>query len=292
MNRYPEGVSIIIRSFNEEELIGRCVAAIKSQLIDLPVEIVVIDSESTDNTVSIARANECIVHEIKKIDFTFGMALNRGIAVSHFRYIVSISAHCIPKDDHWLSSLIDPLRVSEAEMCFGPHIGATQSRTSERNYFRLKFMINRGLCDRPLMNNGNSAFLRDIWDKRKFDSELPAQEDLEFCLWHMKNSEARLYFNDDALVVHFHNDRNRRLYKRLYKELAVELHLGIRGWRDFAVFVSRIPLCIYRDFVSAEKAGVLEKALKGILAFRAVEFYAYIRALLTYKKFVSRGWKP
>ncbi len=51
-------ISAIIITFNEEEKIGRCIDSLKN----LADEILVLDSESTDNTVNIAREKGAVVH--------------------------------------------------------------------------------------------------------------------------------------------------------------------------------------------------------------------------------------
>jgi rhamnosyltransferase len=72
--------SVIIRSYNEERHIGRLIIGIQKQNVydSQNVEIIVVDSGSTDSTVSIARHLGAIVIEIKKEEFSFGRALNIG----------------------------------------------------------------------------------------------------------------------------------------------------------------------------------------------------------------------
>ena len=43
-------ISIIIRTYNEEKWIGMCLKAVASQEINLPFEIIIVDSKSSDNT--------------------------------------------------------------------------------------------------------------------------------------------------------------------------------------------------------------------------------------------------
>ena len=54
MNNSPDKkVSIIIRTFNESQYIEELLMSIRSQTIS-DTEIIIVDSESTDNTVQIA----------------------------------------------------------------------------------------------------------------------------------------------------------------------------------------------------------------------------------------------
>ena len=88
-------VSVIVRSRNEERYIGHCIQSI-TDFIGKP-EIIIVDNESTDNTIRIVNRFE--YHDITKLhisknDYTPGRALNMGIKECTGDYIVILSAHC------------------------------------------------------------------------------------------------------------------------------------------------------------------------------------------------------
>jgi len=103
----------------------------------------------------------------------------------------------------------------------------------------------------------------------------------------MKHSSAKLFYSSKAKVFHFHNDRNKALYNRLYRELAVEFHLGHRNTVSLFCFFLLLPAYIVSDLIVALKKGVLIKATKGVLAFRIVQAVAYTRAALSYPGYVQ-----
>ena len=103
-------ISIIIRTLNEEKYLSECLDRICGQVIDDDLEIILVDSGSTDETLSIAQAYDLIIREIKKEDFTFGRSLNLGCQASQGSILVFLSAHCIPYDRHWLRNLVAPLK--------------------------------------------------------------------------------------------------------------------------------------------------------------------------------------
>ncbi len=284
------GVSVVIRSLNESKYIESCLCAIFSQAFQFPLEVIIVDSGSTDGTLDIARVYRCKILEIRKSDFSFGWALNVGVAEAKYPIVVSLSAHCVPIGNAWLTNLVKPLVKGDAQMSFGSHFAGSESRTSEKNYFKSKFSIENGLCRKPVMNNGNSAFLRELWVIRPFDNLLPAQEDMEFCKWHIRNSKSKLFFESGASVVHYHNDRNWSLYKRLYREYAVEFYLGEQSWANIFSLVVNMPFLVMKDCVRAMQAGVFLKAFKGVVAFRSVQLFAYFDAATSYKRFVAKGF--
>ena len=93
-NKFPV-CSIVIRAFNEEKHIGKLLKGIEQQTIK-DIEIVVVDSGSTDGTLEIVKKFDVKMVNIDAREFTFGRSLNRGIQEARGKYIVIISAHCYP----------------------------------------------------------------------------------------------------------------------------------------------------------------------------------------------------
>jgi glycosyltransferase involved in cell wall biosynthesis len=279
-------VSVVIRALNEAQFLSQCLKKIQSQQINLPVEVILVDSGSSDETVSIAKSFGCKVVHIAQADFSFGRALNLGVEQADYTIVVAISAHCIPVGKRWLGRLVAPLLNGTSQMAYGSHLAGRGSRSSEINYFHEKFCHCSGLKTKPLLNNGNSAFLRQLWATRPFNEQLPAQEDMEFALWHMQCSDSQIYFCSQAKVVHHHNDRNKTLFKRLYRELSVEFYLGQKNLQQMLVFFAMVPFFVSKDLATSYKKGVMRRAFKGIFAFRAVQAAAYLQAFRTYQQFV------
>ena len=86
--------------------IAKCLRGINSQIVSAEVEKVIVDNNSSDGTLKVADRFQ--VSQILKIDkFLPGKAINDGIRVSSGNYIVCISAHCVPKNDHWLQTMLN-----------------------------------------------------------------------------------------------------------------------------------------------------------------------------------------
>jgi rhamnosyltransferase len=65
--------SIVIRAYNEERHIGRLLDGIKHQTLK-DVEVILVDSGSTDSTVEIAESYDARIVKIPSEEFTFGLA--------------------------------------------------------------------------------------------------------------------------------------------------------------------------------------------------------------------------
>ena len=73
-------VGVVIRTLNESELIGRCLADPgRRSAAPHELDVLVLDSGSTDDTIAIARAHGARVHEMAPEDFDYSKSLNVGI---------------------------------------------------------------------------------------------------------------------------------------------------------------------------------------------------------------------
>src|SRR3990172_2230244 len=98
--------SLVIRTKNEEALLAQTLSRVFSQTLD-NIEVILVDSGSTDRTLAIAREFPVKIIEIRPQDFTYGRALNVGYAQAQSNLLVSLSAHAIPLTRDWLMLLLD-----------------------------------------------------------------------------------------------------------------------------------------------------------------------------------------
>ena len=114
--------SIVIRARNEAAYIGRLLRGIAIQ--DMPrVEVLLVDSGSTDDTRTIARAAGARVVDLAPERFTYGHALNVGCREARAPVCVFVSAHCLPANDRWLTRLLEPLRDPAVAASYGGEQG-------------------------------------------------------------------------------------------------------------------------------------------------------------------------
>ena len=72
-------VSVVIRTYNEARYLEELLLGIAAQeRPDFDVEVVLVDSGSTDGTLDIASQHGARIVHIRKQDFTFGRSLNVG----------------------------------------------------------------------------------------------------------------------------------------------------------------------------------------------------------------------
>ncbi len=273
MKNYPV-VSIIIRSYNEERLIGKLLESIKRQKFDEnQIEVIVVDSGSDDSTLQIISNYKVKLVKIKKEDFSFGYSLNRGIKAATSKYILMISGHCYPQYNNWISNMVKPFKDDKIALVYGRQIGNKFTRYSENRVFYKWFPNdNKSIQKDAFCNNANCAIRRDIWKKQHYDESLSGLEDLD---WATKIMEKgfKIYYEPDACIYHLHSDTYGQIKNR-YKREAIAYKIiypnEIFGLIDyFKMFLSNV----FTDFYFAKNENKLFKNFISIIIFRHCQFF-------------------
>lgn len=108
-------VSIVIRTRNERAWLPTTLRGVLGQSFADPIEIIVVDSGSTDDTLSIAEASGARIVHLRQ-EYRAGLAINAGVAASRAPICVFLSAPAFPIDDQWLEHLIAPLRNGPSDL--------------------------------------------------------------------------------------------------------------------------------------------------------------------------------
>lgn len=272
MKVYTPAVSIIVRTLNEAKFLPECLQKIGEQKYSGPVEIVVVDSGSTDDTVRIAaNFNAKIVH-ISKSEFTFGRSLNVGCEASSGEVLVLLSAHCIPCDANWLQDLVNPLLEKTSEYSYGRQIARDGvSKFSEGMVFR-KYYPEQACSPQVgyFCNNANSAILRSTWQRLRFDEKLTGLEDMELAK-RLVNGGGTVSYVASSAVEHIHEESWSRIKIRYEREAAalvdIEPNLNLSISQAFKLFF----LSALNDFKAADKK--FSAMLLEIILYRACQYY-------------------
>ena len=272
MKVYTPAVSIIVRTLNEAKFLPECLQKIGEQKYSGPVEIVVVDSGSTDDTVRIAaNFNAKIVH-ISKSEFTFGRSLNVGCEASSGEVLVLLSAHCIPCDANWLQDLVNPLLEKTSEYSYGRQIARDGvSKFSEGMVFR-KYYPEQACSPQVgyFCNNANSAILRSTWQRLRFDEKLTGLEDMELAK-RLVNGGGTVSYVASSAVEHIHEESWSRIKIRYEREAAalvdIEPNLNLSISQALKLFF----LSALNDFKAADKK--FSAMLLEIILYRACQYY-------------------
>ena len=207
-------ISVVIPVKDGGDDLVRCLDAIARQQVGDEVEVVVVDSGSTDGSVEVAREHGARVHEIPPEEFNHGATRNLGAELARGDVLVFISQDAEPLGEEWLARLVAPLsdddRIGGA---YGRQLAREDAVPPER-YF-LDFLYGPSprtqqvadasqiSMESTLFSNANSAMRRELWDRFRFADDIIMSEDQD---WSRRVLLAGWWiaYEPDAVVRHSH----------------------------------------------------------------------------------------
>ncbi|HEX2697177.1 MAG TPA: glycosyltransferase family A protein, partial [Anaerolineales bacterium] len=264
--------SIVIRAYNEEKHIGRLLEGIKHQTVK-DVEIVLVDSGSSDSTVSIAESFGAQVVRIPSDEFTFGRSLNFGIRAATRNLAVIASAHVYPVYPDWLETLLHPFEDERVALTYGKQRGPESAKFSEQQIFHQWYpdtsILNQTTA---FCNNANAAIRRSLWEKNPYNETLTGLEDLAWAKWAREQGYAIAYVAE-AEVVHLHNETPGGVFNRYRREAMAFKQIHPEAHFNLYDFLRLTVTNIFSDLYHAARESVLWKNLASIIWFRFMQFH-------------------
>ena len=275
-------ISIVIRCCNEEEHIGRLLTGILQQS-NREVEILLVDSGSTDATLAIASRYPVRIESIKPEEFSFGRSLNLGCQLSRGEIIVIASAHVYPVYQDWLARLIAPFGDPQVALAYGRQRGHPSSYASEHQVFAGWFPeASNPNQDHPFCNNANAAIRADVWRRLPYDESLTGLEDVDWAR-RAKGLGYKIAYVAEAEVVHVHRESPRQICNRYRREAIALRQIYPHERFSFWDFVRLLAANVAADGYQAARAWVFWRTARSILIFRVMQFWG------TYRGFQQRG---
>ncbi len=269
-------ISIIIRCRNEEKHIGKLLTGIMAQSRK-DVEILVVDSGSTDATLAIAARFPVKIIHIRPEDFSFGYTLNVGCKAAKGDILLFASAHVYPLYNDWLEKIAQPFEDEQVMLVYGKQCGNAITKFSEHQIFAKWFPdISTYNQLHPFCNNANCAIRRAAWQLQPYNETLTGSEDLD---WAKKTQakSGKIAYIADATIVHVHEEKWKNIYNR-YRREAIALRLiMVHEKFNFFNFIQLLIKNIINDWQQALHEGVFWKECIHILLFRWMQFYGTYR---------------
>jgi rhamnosyltransferase len=266
-------VSVVIRALNEADHLPRLYEGLADQTRQAD-QVIVVDSGSTDATVSLSEQSGAEIVHIASSDFSFGRALNVGCQAASGDILVFVSAHVYPVDDCWLENLVAPLEQhADVALVYGRQTG-DEFRTafSEMEVMRRWFPDHSDPDQvHPFCNNANCAVRASVWKTLQYDERLTGLEDMDWARRAMLDGH-RLWYAADASIVHLHEERFSQTLNRYRREAVAHKqifgHQRMRSWEAAGLFAANVA----RDYLAAVPRRRLLQNLVSIPRFRAAQF--------------------
>lgn len=217
-------ISVVIPVRNGGEDLRRCLEAIGAQRIDDEVEIVVMDSASTDGSADLARSMGARVREIALEEFNHGGTRNLGAELAGGETLVFTSQDAYPADERWLARLTAPLAEGVAGV-YGRQIAHEGARPPETYFLdflygpRARVQSAAGPdqldMETTLFSNVTSAIPKALVERFPFATDMVMTEDQEWAA-RVLLAGYRLVYEPAAVVRHSHPYTMRAAFKRFF----------------------------------------------------------------------------
>lgn len=264
--------SIVIRAYNEEKHIGRLLEGIQHQTLK-DVEVILVDSGSTDETVSIAESFGARIVRIPSDEFTFGRSLNFGVRAATREFVVIASAHVYPTYPDWLEQLLSPFEDEKVALVYGKQRAPASAKFSEQQIFHQWYPdASKTWQETAFCNNANAAIRKSLWEKNLYDEALTGLEDIAWGKWAKEQGYGIAYVAE-AEIIHVHDETPDGVFNRYrregmaFKQIYPEAHFSLYD------FVRLTTMNIISDLWHAMRERVLWKNISSILRFRLMQFH-------------------
>jgi rhamnosyltransferase len=275
-------VCVVVRCFNEEAHIGRLLTGVRRQRRQ-PDQVVLVDSGSTDATLPIAKQFDVDVVSVEPHEFSFGRALNLGLAAADCDVAVLASAHVYPVYDSWIERLLTPFDDSRVALAYGQQRAPGHARYSEQQILKRWFPSQSEQPQRhPFCNNANAAIRRSVWAELPYDESLTGLEDLDWAKRALDVGHLLAYVAD-APIIHVHEESFRQIVNRYRREAIAHKEIYPEQRLKGAAAVRLGLFNIAEDLRAARTEGRLAENAVDILRFRTAQF------LGTHRGFTQQG---
>jgi rhamnosyltransferase len=222
-------ISVIIPTLNAEKYIEKLLQTLQTQTRK-PDEIIIIDSESDDNTKNICSEFDVIFIEIKRADFDHGGTRNQAFQASKGDFVLFLTQDALPADNVYIENIIKPFEDDKIVMVTGRQI-AIESATHieqltrefnypEQSFIRSKYNIQKLGIKTFFSSNCCSAYRRTAYDEvGGFPNPVLISEDMIIAAKFIF-AEYKTAYCGDAKVFHSHRFSLKEQYSRNFDTAA------------------------------------------------------------------------
>lgn len=262
-------VSVVVPVKDGERYLPELLAAVDGQasaLDGVTVDVLVIDSGSTDASVSIARAAGAAVLQISPAEFGHGRTRNLGAERTSGDVIAFLTQDATPLEG-WLDAVLSGFALADdVGAVYGPHRARAQTSPMIARELDAFFAGHADDDGGPRLqrdgglqwlSNVNAAYRRECWAAVRFDGR-PYSEDQAFGAAMLSAGWAKV-FHPGAAVAHAHDYPPVRFARRYFDEY--------RGLRETVGHVEPLdPVAAARDvraLVAADRAWMRARGMDG-----------------------------
>lgn len=220
---YCPSVSIIIPTWQGASHLAQVLPALRTQDYAGSIEIVAIDSESTDQTVALLTEYAARIQIIPKASFGHGSARNLGTRLATGDVLIFLSQDALPIGRDWLQTLVETVRDQAVGAAYARQI-ARPDATPLETFFHLDLYppdsqryqlahLQASTLARIFFSNVCSVARREVCLRFPFDESLIMSEDQAFARALLRAGYTTVY-QAGARVCHSHHYDLKTFFRR------------------------------------------------------------------------------
>jgi len=118
----PAEVSVAIPVYNGARYLDEVLGAVRAQRVDRELELLIVDSGSTDGSLDIAERHGARIHRIPKHEFSHGGTRNLAMQLAQGDHVAFLTQDATPAHDGWLAAMLEGFaQAVDVALVFGPH---------------------------------------------------------------------------------------------------------------------------------------------------------------------------
>jgi glycosyltransferase involved in cell wall biosynthesis len=232
-------VTVAVPVLNGADYLDEVLGAVRRQVVDAEVELLVVDSGSTDGSLEIARRHGARIHEIRQAEFSHGRTRNLMMELARGDRVAFLTQDATPAHDRWLARLLEGFEsAARVGAVFGPHDARPEAShvliaEMERHFANWgggQEVDVQSLDRSPeglvayraepwrltFLSSVNCCLAREVWERVPF-RDVPYAEDQLLGRDLIEEGYAKV-FEPDARVLHSHHYGSFGFLRRYFDE--------------------------------------------------------------------------
>lgn len=217
-------ISIIIPTLNASEYIENLINKLNSQTIK-PDEVVVVDSESDDNTVELCKRYDNVrIIEILRKDFNHGGTRDMALRTCDSEFVLFTTQDAVPNNEFYIENLLRSFEDDMVAIASGRQVAREDAWPMEKLVREFNYPAESHVHSKAdlakygiktyFFSDVCSAYRKDIYEQLGgFENPVKTNEDMFFAAKVIENGY-KVAYAADAEVIHSHNFSLKEQYER------------------------------------------------------------------------------